>query len=51
VRPLLGKVLDSEIHRRSTLENAPAAIAEYANHMSAGKLLLRPNDRASSPEM
>jgi NADPH:quinone reductase-like Zn-dependent oxidoreductase len=50
VRPLLGKVLDSTIHRRSTLENAPAAIADYASHMSAGKLLLRPNDRSPSPE-
>jgi NADPH:quinone reductase len=51
VGPLLRTELSSEIGNRTTLDEAPDAIAAYARNMSAGKVLLLPNGpRASSRE-
>jgi NADPH:quinone reductase-like Zn-dependent oxidoreductase len=45
VAPLLRTDLSSEIGNRTTLDGAPDAIAAYARNMSAGKVLLLPNER------
>jgi hypothetical protein len=39
----LVRGLSSEVVNRPTLDEAPAAIADYADNMTAGKVLLRPN--------
>lgn len=43
VQKLLGSDLKSEVHSRFPLDQAAAAIAEYAANMTAGKVLIMPS--------
>ncbi|HXJ65314.1 MAG TPA: zinc-binding dehydrogenase [Actinomycetota bacterium] len=48
VAPLLTTDLGSEVGSRTTLDDAPAAIADYARNMTSGKVLLLPNEPPGS---
>jgi NADPH:quinone reductase-like Zn-dependent oxidoreductase len=45
VAPLLRTELSSKVRHTTTLDEAPAAIARYADNMTAGKVLITPNPR------